>query len=103
VLSGLSSFSDALEWPSKGTQFRCRSRNTILSRGETEPWYQWHLLTAMWMLGAVIVDVVRYEDFQTNQYLKEVASGQTHTPAKSTLWQVHLDPKFGKVRQSSQF
>jgi len=37
------------------------------------------------------------EDFQTNQYLKEVASGQTHTPAKSTLWQVHLDPKFGKV------
>jgi len=32
VLSGLSSFSDALEWkPSKGTQFRCRSRNTILS------------------------------------------------------------------------
>jgi len=43
--------------------------------------------------GAVIVDVVRYEDFQTNQYLKEVASGQTHTP----LWQVHLDPKFGKV------
>jgi len=49
------------------------------------------------MLVAVIVDVVRYEDFQTNQYLKEVASGQTHTPAKSTLWQVHLDPKFGKV------
>jgi len=30
-----------------------------------------------------------------------VASGQTHTPAKSTLWQVHLDPKFqGKQIQS---
>jgi len=90
VLSGLSSFSDALEWkPSKGTQFRCRSRNTIpVSRGETEPWYQWHFANG-YDSGAVIVDVVRYEDFQTNQYLKEVASGQTHTPAKSTLWQVH--------------
>jgi len=62
VLSGLSSFSDALEWkPSKGTQFRCRSRNTILvSRGETEPWYQWHFANGyVDASGAVIVDVVR--------------------------------------------
>jgi len=53
VLSGLSSFSDALEWkPSKGTQFLVVDRETLslVSRGETEPWYQWHLLTAMWML-----------------------------------------------------
>jgi carotenoid cleavage dioxygenase-like enzyme len=101
VLPGLSSFSDALEWkPSKGTQFLVVDRETLslVSRGETEPWYQWHFANGyVDASGAVIVDVVRYEDFQTNQYLKEVASGQTHTPAKSTLWQVHLDPKLGKV------
>ena len=52
--------------------------------------------------GLVIVDVARYEDFQTNQYLKEVATGETHTPAKSTLWQVHLDPDLGKVTAIQQ-
>jgi len=80
VLSGLSSFSDALEWkPSKGTQFRCRSRNTILLVAVKQNLgISGILLTAMDASGAVIVDVV-HEDFQTNQYLKEVASGQTHT------------------------
>jgi carotenoid cleavage dioxygenase-like enzyme len=101
VLPGLSSFSDALKWqPSKGTQFLVVDRETlsVVSRGETEPWYQWHFANGyVDASGSVIVDVVRYEDFQTNQYLKEVATGQTHTPAKSTLWQVRLDPKHGKV------
>jgi carotenoid cleavage dioxygenase-like enzyme len=101
VLIGLSNYSDSLEWqPSKGTQFLVFERETLslVSRGETEPWYQWHFANGyVDASGAVIVDVVRYEDFQTNQYLQEVATGQTHTPAKSTLWQVHLDPKLGKV------
>jgi carotenoid cleavage dioxygenase-like enzyme len=101
VLLGLSSFGDALEWqPSKGTQFLVFERETLslVSRGETEPWYQWHFANGyVDASGSVIVDVVRYEDFQTNQYLKEVATGETHTPAKSTLWQVHLDPTAGKV------
>ncbi len=99
VLAGLSSFTDSLEWqPQLGTQFLVVDRETlsVVSRGETEPWYQWHFANGyVDASGLVIVDVVRYEDFQTNQYLKEVATGQTHTPAKSTLWQVHLDPIAG--------
>lgn len=101
VLVGLSSYSDSLQWqPSTGTQFLVFDRETLslVSRSETEPWYQWHFGNGyVDASGAVIVDVVRYKDFQTNQYLKEVATGQTHTPAKSTLSQVHLDPKLGKV------
>jgi len=101
VLLGWSSYSDALEWqPSKGTQFLVFDRETLslVSRGETEPWYQWHFANGyVDAKGEVIVDVVRYEDFQTNQYLKEVATGQTHTPVKSTLWQVHLAPEDNKV------
>ena len=105
VLVGLSSYSDSLQWqPSKGTQFIVFDRETlsVISRGETEPWYQWHFGNSyVDDSGSVIVDIVRYEDFQTNQYLKEVATGETHTPAYSTLWQVHLDPK-GKVTAIQQ-
>jgi len=106
MLVGLSNYSDSLHWqPKTGTQFLVFDRETLslVSRGETEPWYQWHFGNGyVDASGAVIVDVVRYEDFQTNQYLKEVATGQTHTPAKSTLWQVHLDPKLGKVTAIQQ-
>lgn len=101
LLVGLSNYSDSLEWqPSKGTQVLVFDCETLLlvSRSETEPWYQWHFGNSyVDASGAVIVDIVRYEDFKTNQYLKEVATGETHTPAKSTLWQVHLDPAVGKV------
>lgn len=100
VLLGLSCFSDALEWkPQLGTQFLIFDRETLtlVSRGETDPWYQWHFANGYVASGTIIVDLVRYEDFQTNQYLKEVATGQTHTPALSSLSRVHLNPKSGKV------
>lgn len=106
VLIGWSSFSDALEWqPELGTQVLVFDRETLslVSRSETEPWYQWHFANGyVDASGAVIVDVVRYEDFQTNQYLKEVATGQTHTPAKSTLWRINLEPVSGEVTAIQQ-
>ncbi len=46
----------------------------------------------------MIVDIIRYPDFQTNQYLREVATGETHTLAVSTLWRMHLDPMSGKAK-----
>lgn len=101
VMLGLSSYSDALEWqPQLGTQFLIFDRETLtfVSRGETEPWYQWHFANGyVDASGAIIVDLVRYEDFQTNQYLKEVVTGQTHTPAPSSLSRLQLNPKSGKV------
>lgn len=101
VLAGLSSYSDALEWqPQLGTQFLVFDRETLtlVSRGETEPWYQWHFANGyVDDSGSIIVDVVRHEDFKTNQYLKEVATGQTHTLAENALWQVHLNPTTSKV------
>ncbi|WP_414623225.1 carotenoid oxygenase family protein [Calothrix sp. CCY 0018] len=97
---GLSCFSDALEWqPSKGTQILVCDRDlNIVSRSETEPWFQWHFSNAyMDDSGAVIVDIASYEDFQTNQFLKEVATGETHTASKSKLARVCLNPQTGKV------
>ena len=106
VLSGLRCFSDSAEWkPQLGTQFLVFDRESLslISRGETEPWFQWHFSNGFVdASGSVIVDIARYEDFQTNQYLKEVATGETHTSAISTLWRVHLDPQTGKVAKTQQ-
>ncbi|MDF5738914.1 MULTISPECIES: carotenoid oxygenase family protein [unclassified Nostoc] len=106
VLIGTSNYSDSLDWqPKLGTQILVIDREnlSVVSRGETEPWFQWHFANGyVDASGAVIVDIGRYEDFQTNQYLKEVATGETHTPAKSTLTQVHLHPQTGKVTSIQQ-
>jgi carotenoid cleavage dioxygenase-like enzyme len=100
---GLSCFSDSLEWqPRKGTQILVCDRDTldIVSRGETEAWFQWHFSNGyIDDSGAVIVDIASYEDFQTNQYLKEVPTGETHTASKSKLARVILNPQTGKVSQ----
>lgn len=98
---GLSCYSDALEWqPSQGTQILVIDRNTldIISRSETESWFQWHFSNGyVDNSGAVIVDIASYQDFQTNQYLKELATGETHTAAKSSLTRIKLNPQTGKV------
>lgn len=100
---GLSSFSDAMEWQGdKATQIIILDRETlsVVSRGEAQAWHQWHFSNGYVDTdGSVVVDFVRYRDFQTNQYLKEVATGQTQTQAKGTLWQARLNPQTGKVTQ----
>ncbi|MBW4541285.1 MAG: carotenoid oxygenase family protein [Myxacorys chilensis ATA2-1-KO14] len=101
VLSRLKGFGESFEWkPEKGTQILVIDRNSleVVSRGETEPWYQWHFGNgAVDRDGHAVVDVVRYEDFNTNQLLKEVATGHATTKASSSLWQIRLDPKSGTV------
>jgi carotenoid cleavage dioxygenase-like enzyme len=98
---GLSSYSDALQWqPDQATQIIVLDRETLslVSRTEAEPWFQWHFSNGyVDGDGLIVIDFVRYPDFQTNQYLKEIATGQTHTKTKGTLWQARLNPQMGKV------
>ncbi|WP_341528000.1 carotenoid oxygenase family protein [Nostoc sp. UHCC 0302] len=107
VLLGLATFSESLLWePQLGTQVLIFDREnlSLVSRGETEPWFNWHFGNAYEDKdGSVILDVVRYSDFQqTNENLREVATGETHTVAKGTLWQVHLNPQTGKVTTTQE-
>ena len=96
ALLRLKSFSDSLVWrPELGTQVLVFSCNDLelVSRNEAEPWYQWHFGNGYQNeQGNLIVDLVKYEDFATNQYLKEVPTGETKTAAKGTFWRVHLHP-----------
>ena len=101
LLLKLKSFSDSFHWkPEQGTQILVFDRDSLalVSRGETQPWYQWHFGNGFINAdGDAVIDVIRYKDFNTNQYLKEVSTGITHTSVKSTLWQIRLNPLTGDV------
>jgi all-trans-8'-apo-beta-carotenal 15,15'-oxygenase len=102
----LKSFSESFDWkPELGTQVLVFDRETLklVSQGETDPWYQWHFGNAcVDSDGTAIVDIIRYTDFNTNEYLRQVATGETHTSAKSTLWQVRVNPLTGKVLEQQE-
>lgn len=103
LLLGLRSYSDACYWePELGTKILVIDRHTlsVVSQGEAQAWFQWHFGNGYVNAdGDVVLDLVRYEDFSTNQYLKEVATGKPETLAKGTLWQMRLNPQTGKVNE----
>ncbi|WP_293060149.1 carotenoid oxygenase family protein [Okeania sp. SIO2B3] len=103
----IKSFSDALTWqPELGTQILLVDRSSLqlISRQETEPWFQWHFGNSyVDSDGTILVYLIRYADFnQTNKYLQEVPTGQTHTPAHGIFWQIRLDPKSGSIIESDK-
>ncbi|OYQ67302.1 hypothetical protein B9G53_01480 [Pseudanabaena sp. SR411] len=106
VLLNLQSYSESLQWkPQEGTEILVFNRHNLelVSRNVAEPWFQWHFGNGYSDRdGNVVFDLIRYPDFTTNQFLKEVASGQTKTKAKGTLWQMQLDPKTGEFLEASQ-
>lgn len=106
IALGLQSYSDALRWkPELGTQILIFDRATLslISRGEGDPWFQFHHSNGcVDSDGSVVVETVAYEDLHINQFLKEVAQGQTQTEAKGTLWQVRLDPQTGRILAREQ-
>lgn len=101
ALLRLQTFSDASQWtPEQGTEILVLDRHTleVVSRAKAEPWYQWHFGNGYVDVdGSIVTQLVRYENFLTNQYLQQVATGKTNTHAIGTLWQMRLDPKTAKV------
>jgi len=108
VLFGLRSYCDAMRWqPERGTQILIVDRETLelVARSETEPFYQWHFGNGACdeaTGGRIVLDLARYPDFSTNQHLREVASGQTVTPTKATLWRMILDPRTAQIQDFSE-
>jgi carotenoid cleavage dioxygenase-like enzyme len=101
VAVGIQSFSDAMSWqPNQGTEIVVIDRETlsVVSRGQTDPWFQWHFANGYEdQDGNLVVDLARYPDFSINQYLKEVATGETHTFAKAELWRIRIHPQTATV------
>jgi carotenoid cleavage dioxygenase-like enzyme len=106
VLARILSPSEGMIWkPELGTGILIIDRDSlqVVSRIQTDPWYQWHFGNGYELLdGSLVIDIVRYEDFQTNQRLKEIASGHLQTRADGTLWQLRLNPQAGQVLEMHQ-
>ncbi|MEL6221620.1 MAG: carotenoid oxygenase family protein [Cyanobacteria bacterium J06627_8] len=98
---GLQSFCDAMKWePQRGTEIIVVDRKTLneVCRRKVNPWYQWHFSNGYEADdGTIVIDIIRYADFKTNQYLREVATGQTHTQAEGTFWRLRIQPQTGHV------
>ena len=105
VLLGLRSFSEAMQWrPQLGTEILICDRETLslVSQTTTEPGYQWHFTNGYQRQdGQIAIELVRYDDFSTNQYLQEVASGKTKTLAKGRLWSMEINCQTGQVLASN--
>lgn len=104
LLARLKSYSDALLWqPDKGTEIIVVDQETleVVSRTTTDPWYQWHFGNGYELPdGSITIEICRYDDFQTNQRLKEISTGSVQTAAVATLWHLRLDPISGKVLEN---
>ncbi len=106
VLLGMVSYSEAMQWkPELGTQILVFDREdlSLVRSSIVEPWYQWHFGNGCLNADSNIVcDLVRYQDFATNQFLGEVASGETKTEAIGELWQLVIDPISGNLISSDR-
>jgi all-trans-8'-apo-beta-carotenal 15,15'-oxygenase len=106
ILFSLASYSESIKWkPELGTQIMVFDREdlSLVSNFTTEPWFQWHFGNGyVDQDGNIICDLVRYPDFDTNQFLREVASGKTQTEAIGILWQLVINPTAGKLVKSEK-
>jgi carotenoid cleavage dioxygenase-like enzyme len=104
VMANQACFSDCLEWkPELNTQVLVLDRDTltIVSRGETDPFFLWHFGNGyVNESGEMVGNMVRYDDFATNTYLQQVGQLQPKTAAPGTLWQFRLNPLTGKMTES---
>ncbi|MEM9264384.1 MAG: carotenoid oxygenase family protein [Cyanobacteria bacterium P01_F01_bin.13] len=101
ILLATKGFSDAMRWrPQHGTQIIVVDCHTLeeVSRIETDPWFQWHFGNGYQAEdGAVVIDYVRYANFDTNRWLKEFVAGYPVTPASAQLYRLRVDAGAGKV------
>ena len=87
--------------PRHGTQIVVVDADSleVVSSEATDPWFQWHFGKGFVNQdGDIVLEVVRYEDFATNQQLQEIAAGAMQTPAIGQLWRLFVDPKTAVVR-----
>jgi all-trans-8'-apo-beta-carotenal 15,15'-oxygenase len=106
IVLGLASYSQSMRWkPELGTQILVFDRDdlSLVTSFTTEPWFQWHFGNGyVDASGKIICDLVRYPDFSTNQFLREVANGATTTEAVGTLWQLVINPTSEKLVSNEQ-
>jgi all-trans-8'-apo-beta-carotenal 15,15'-oxygenase len=104
VLLTTKSFSDTLQWrPELGTDIVICDRHSLqpISFSKQEAWFQWHFTNGCVNdQGEILLEMVRYPDFASNQQFVEIPQGKIQTKTKGTLWQYRLNPQTAEVLES---
>jgi carotenoid cleavage dioxygenase-like enzyme len=96
MLLGMGAYAENLEWrPELGTQVLVIPIDDLANavRIEAEPLYTWHFANAFERDGSLVVDYVRYPDFGTNEWLRELSHGVPSTDAQGRLHRATVDLK----------
>ncbi len=104
IVAGLKTYSDSMTWyGDRATTILVFDRETLdlVSRSEANPWFQWHFANGFEdEAGRVVVDVARYDDFTTNEFLRQVSQGAIETETSARLERVMIDPVSGRCLAS---
>jgi all-trans-8'-apo-beta-carotenal 15,15'-oxygenase len=94
MLLGMSSLGEAGWRPELGTEVIVVpiDEPARITRFTIDAFYQWHFVNAYERGGEIVVDVVRYPDFDSNRWLGDLALGKIGDVAGGELWRVTLDP-----------
>ncbi|NJK61412.1 MAG: hypothetical protein HC921_00815 [Synechococcaceae cyanobacterium SM2_3_1] len=102
VLLQIQSYSDALQWqPDQPTRLLVVDRQTLqpFSWGEADPWFQWHFCNGFLdQESKIVLDLIQYPDFRSNQFLSEVPTGDIDTAAPGTFKRLLIDPQTAALK-----
>jgi len=104
VVVGLKTYGEAMLWQDDGaTTILVFDRETfdLVGRGEADPWFQWHFANGFVDdAGRIVLDLARYDDFTTNEFLRQVSQGKIETEASARLERVTIEPQSGRCLAS---
>jgi all-trans-8'-apo-beta-carotenal 15,15'-oxygenase len=105
MIFGLDTLADAAWAPQLGTEVIVVpiDEPTRVTRFTIEPFYQWHFVNAYERGREIVVDVVRYPDFDSNRWLGELAQAKVGAVAGGTLWRVTLDLATQRARSEERW
>jgi all-trans-8'-apo-beta-carotenal 15,15'-oxygenase len=98
MLLGLGCYSQNLRWrPEEGTEILVVpiDEPERVRRFTVPAFYQWHYATAFERGAELVVDYVRYPDFASNEWLRQVMDGPAATPIGGQLHRATIDAARG--------
>jgi carotenoid cleavage dioxygenase-like enzyme len=105
MLAGMATLAESLYWAGEQPTHVVvvdRTSLEVVARGELPSFYQWHFGNGcVDASGEIVLDVVRYPDFDSNVFLGEMASGEIATRADGYLWKMRLGVASGTARVAS--
>jgi len=100
-LFGFGSFSENLAWrPQEGTEVLVVPIDDPerVVRFTTEAFFQWHFGHAHERGGDIVLDLVRYPDFDSNEWLRKIPFGAPKRAMHGALYRAVLEPAASRVR-----